>query len=360
MSKFRPRPAHFEHKSQIAPNSLVFHPKMTDATKLLLLALNGIVSCAPNWVVVQSDLQNRLNWGRAKMQSAIREGVYYGYIKVTQARQTESKKDKDGKYIKGRFLQNEFEFDIDGGYEKGIDFKPSTVTYSEQDSQDDNTFLSGDMGSKVGLSSTALSPTDNQPLPMPMSLPIPKTNVLIGNAPLPPKGFLQGFGSALPSSTEEIGNGRAMIIPSATRKFKRNEHHQARFEWLMTKYITDDKNRIYEDEISYLSHAYSMQQLEDAYSHLQFKLTEQHFKAKSLIAVYKHILKNEHCPINSNCLENIKTAKSFAQEMNWNSLIIKQKHVMDKTFSGKDISLNMDPMAFFEQLVGLYQCLRGE
>lgn len=163
MSKFRPRPAHFEHKSQIAPNSLVFHPKMSDATKLLLLALNGIASCAPNWTVVQCDLQNRMGWGRAKMQSAIREAVYLGYLLVTQTRQTESKKDKNGKYIKGQFSKNEFEFDINGGYPTGVNFKPSTVDHLP-DPSCENDPTSG-FEPRSGLSPTALSPPENQPLP---------------------------------------------------------------------------------------------------------------------------------------------------------------------------------------------------
>ena len=127
MSKFYPKAAHFESKSIIAPNVLIFHRLMSDATKLLILALHAISTCAPSWTVVQSDVQKRMGWGRDKMNGAIKEAVQFGYLKVTQARK-EEEKDKDGNPIKGQFASNSFEFDILGGYLSYAAFMPQEET----------------------------------------------------------------------------------------------------------------------------------------------------------------------------------------------------------------------------------------
>lgn len=113
-AKFYPKPAHFESKSQVAPNSLVFHRGLTDEAKILILALNGISTNAPKWTIVQCDIQSRLGWGLKKMQSAIKSAVNCGYLIVTQGHHEES----SDSFKKGQFKPNEFEFDIDGGYIK--------------------------------------------------------------------------------------------------------------------------------------------------------------------------------------------------------------------------------------------------
>jgi len=123
-AKFYPKPAHFEKKCQVAPNAVVFHRKLSDGAKIFILALNGIITAAPGWTPIQSDLQKRLGWGRDKIRKIIKECVAYGYLKVSQSR------DKEGK----QFSHNEFEFDIDGGYvsqlpvtEKPVTENPSTA-----------------------------------------------------------------------------------------------------------------------------------------------------------------------------------------------------------------------------------------
>jgi len=112
MTKFRPKPAHFETKSQVCPNSIIFLNTLSDSSVRLLLTLNAIYTCTKNWVACQQDLQNRLGWGPLKMRSTIKNCVEQGYLKVTKPR------DK-----KGGFTTNEFEFDLSGGYSKTYDEK---------------------------------------------------------------------------------------------------------------------------------------------------------------------------------------------------------------------------------------------
>lgn len=102
---FHPKPAHFEKKSQVCPNSLIFHRNMSDSAIRFILALNGIWMNCRTWVPIKSDLEKRLNWYPKKMSNVIKECVKFGYLKVRQFR---------GK--KGRFAPIEFEFDIEGKY----------------------------------------------------------------------------------------------------------------------------------------------------------------------------------------------------------------------------------------------------
>lgn len=119
MSKIHVRPAHFESKQFIAENSIVFHRQLSDSTKLLILAIHAIFSNTKEWTIVQSDLKNRMGWGKEKMRCAIREAERFGYLRVTQQRFTETK----GIYQKGQYAPNEFEFDIKGGYIKDLGTK---------------------------------------------------------------------------------------------------------------------------------------------------------------------------------------------------------------------------------------------
>jgi hypothetical protein len=111
-TKFYPKPTYFEKKSQVVPNSLIFHREMTDAAKIFILALNGIATCAPGWTPIQCDLQKRLGWGREKMQKTIKECVRLGYLQVKQSRILND--DEKGK--KGRFSHNEFYFDTEPSF----------------------------------------------------------------------------------------------------------------------------------------------------------------------------------------------------------------------------------------------------
>lgn len=115
--KFYPKPAHFESKSQVAPNSLIFHRTLSDGAIRFLLALNGIATSGGCWVPIQSDLEKRLGWGEKKMRSVIKELKESGYLIVRQS-QREKGQTIDGKKVGGQFLHNDFEYDLDGGYSK--------------------------------------------------------------------------------------------------------------------------------------------------------------------------------------------------------------------------------------------------
>jgi len=101
---FGRRTGHFEFKDQISPNALIFDNELTDSGYRLLLCLNAFPE---SWIAVQSDICKRLNWGKEKMENAVKNCCNLGYMKVTQHR-TEL----------GKFSQNHFEYDLYRSYLK--------------------------------------------------------------------------------------------------------------------------------------------------------------------------------------------------------------------------------------------------
>ncbi len=108
-AKFYPKPAQFESKHCVAPNSLIFNRELKDREKIFLLSLQAISTNTKTWVVCQTDLANRLGWGREKMEKCIKVCKKLGYLKVKQNRKN------------GQFSTNEFEFDLEGSYSKNND-----------------------------------------------------------------------------------------------------------------------------------------------------------------------------------------------------------------------------------------------
>jgi hypothetical protein len=112
-ARFFKKPAHFEKKSQIIPNALIYDKNLTDPAVRLLLALNALPE---KWTIIQSDIQQRLGWGREKMRRAIKVCVDNGYMRHWQSRHEESNEEKG--YKKGQFYFNEFEFDTEPSFSK--------------------------------------------------------------------------------------------------------------------------------------------------------------------------------------------------------------------------------------------------
>lgn len=327
-SKFYPKKAYFESKSQVAPNSLIFNRDLSEPAKIFLLALNGIISCTQNWVPVQSDIQKRLGWGQEKMENAIRSCVNHGFLNVKQNRGE-----------KGRFGPNDFEFCLEGSF-KNL----GNIVTSEKCPH--NT-VSTDGG----------FPVTGDPLPVnpyiPLPYPVPFKEINQGNAPTPKE-----------KNKKELERAMTFFHPkkdmdlSKQRKFPRKPEHQACFEWLMSLNLSDENGHVDEDNMSFLSHRHPKRKLEDAYSHLLHKIGLGKFKPRSLIASFIHILNNEHSPVGLNSQVNLKYAKDYKECCNWNSLEIYEKYVEDLNFPGQDISLNMNPEEFQRTLDKLFESIQ--
>jgi hypothetical protein len=126
-SKFYPKAALFESKSQVMGNWIVFHRKLSDAAKILIFALNGIFTCTHTWVPIQCDLQKRLGWGKEKMRNTIKECESAGFLRVTQRR-----------HKSGEFACNDFEFCIDASFkEKSINSSQEKPAHNESEPETD-------------------------------------------------------------------------------------------------------------------------------------------------------------------------------------------------------------------------------
>lgn len=102
--RFYKKPGHWEKNSQIVPNSLFFNAKTSDALKVLLCALNALPE---SWVILQSDMRQRLGWGRDKMMRTLKECVTHGYMIVSKRREEN-----------GEYGGNDYEFDFYPSYLK--------------------------------------------------------------------------------------------------------------------------------------------------------------------------------------------------------------------------------------------------
>lgn len=162
MSKFYIAPAKFESKSIVASNALIFHRTLTDSAKLLILAMHAILSCTHTWVIIQSDLQKRMGWGKEKMRGAIKNAEEHGFIKRRQGRRKELK-DEDGNLVKGQYAANEFDFDVTGNLLNNSmqEIDPSSGSPDKIEPCRENPH-------------TAKGCTAKQPLPITRSLPIPR------------------------------------------------------------------------------------------------------------------------------------------------------------------------------------------
>jgi len=341
MSKIHVTPALFESKFQIAPAEIVFHRSISSDTKILILAINQIKHSAPSWTIIQSDLQNRLCFGRDKMKKAMAEAVQFGYLRVKQVRQEKGKVNAKGQPIAGQFNRNDFDFNIDGNFE--------IVDEQEKDDKSNGKGLSLEASEpSTEKPSTAKPSTVNQPLPMP-DKPMPRLKALKGNASL-----------SKSSRALEASPVKKDSSPSKARKHKRTEDHENKFQYLLGLQILDDNGYLNEDDMSYLSFKYSQKQIDDAYYHMLYKMEKKDFKARNPLAVFKFLLKNEHNARGANSDINATYARKIKSEFNWTSLEIKEKYVIDKNNSAKDISLNMEPSAFRDSLGGLLMGMMGQ
>ncbi len=209
--KFYPKKAHFESKSIIAPNALIFNHDLTETAKIFILVLHAISTCAPTWIAIQEDLKRRLGWGREKMDSAIACCVKFGFLKVKQSRNKI-----------GRFLHNEFIFDIDGQLLTYTDDETNPGLYDEEEE------LKKCLP-KTGFPTSDEQASDNQPLPVLVSEPtlenIPFTTTIPPPTPasLPNPNGGGGLQSSVLFYTSVSGGIKQILVSEVHRQFIRKD-----------------------------------------------------------------------------------------------------------------------------------------
>lgn len=214
------------------------------------------------------------------------------------------------------------------------------------------------------LSVEGLQPSPQKPsmvkLPMEVA-PLPMPNIPMPNRPKAMKAMPSSISSsqALEASPSKKPIGKQ--DPEVRgRRHKRPEAQEETFQWLLGLDLTNEKGVIDDEVLSVLAHKYTRKKLEDTYAHLIHKLEDPKLKIKkSIIAFFRHLLNNEHDCRGTNSDLNAAYARKFSKELGWGTLEIKDKYVIDKNNSAKDISLNMEPSSFRDCIGGLYMSLHG-
>ena len=193
-SVFKKHKEPYDEQFTTIPNRVIIDKNITDTAFRFLMYL---FSNSDEWKVYMGHTRRLFGWGQAKMECAVNLLITLGYIRRKQVR------------IKGKFAHYEFEYH----------HKPIFIGLSEPAIPE---LPSGDIQPKGGFPCTAKPLTENESLPMP-KLPMPNPNGYGGNA----------------SSFEDNGNGKPKVMPSTTRKFKRNAEQQQRLEYIFSLGVTD-------------------------------------------------------------------------------------------------------------------------
>ncbi len=296
---FSKKPAYFESKSQIAPNALIYNKVLSDAAIRLLLALNAVPD---SWVIVQSDIRERLAWGRDKMQNAIKECVKHGYMKVTQTKE------------KGKFSVNNFEFDTSPSYLK----KPPHDEYEP-----------------LTENPLTVHPLTVKP-PLPCKRPCTKLKIY------------DVIDTASRSMPQKKYQNKSMV---KVDKYHLTTEQNSIYEWLISLNIpkTDHKT------LTWWAKNYSMARIETTYKEAKKR------KAKNIGAYMRKLLESDSVVSEGRIEQNACFARDYQEANNWRNLQIHQKYAYILHGNAKhEISFNMDPLDFAKYLMEKHKTFEGK
>jgi hypothetical protein len=336
---FEPEDQSYEDGYTVVTNNIIVDKDLTDSAKILLIYL---MSNSPTWKVYGRFTAKLLGWGKEKLSSAIRCLYTLGYITRIQNRE----KGKWTHYTYRYSNKPKFKNPAWQSQFKSSGQKPEMLPNVDETPSTPETLPVEAVQPKRQKPAPVQSSPDNRPLPKP-NKPMPNLNGYEGNA-------------SLSSKSKAMDASRTKQDPATRgRKHKRPDDEEDRFQWLLGLHILDEKGYLNEDALSYLAHTYTRKRLEDAYFHMLHKIQKKSFKAKSPIAVFRHLLENEHNCRGTDAELNEAFARKFASDLGWGSLLINENYVIDKNVSAKDLSLNMEPAAFRSSLENLYLSIHG-
>lgn len=317
----------------VVTNNIIVDKNLTDAGKVLLIYL---LSNSKTWKVYGNVTADTLSWGRDKFTKTVRELHNAGYIQREQTREKGKWDSYNYQFHNKPVFENEKWETPKSELRRKL---PKTGNVAQNQPTPEALSIHGVQPSPE-KPDTVVPASENQALPMPKR-PMPKR----------PKAM-----EAMPSS---ISSSKAMeASPVQGRKFKRTEEKEETFQYLLGLQIFDEKGQNNEEALSVLAHNYSRQKLEDTYFHLIHKLEDKKVPIKkSVLAFYRYLLDNEHNCRGSNSELNAAFARKIKSDCGWGTLEIKDKYVIDRDNSAKDISLNMEPTSFRDSLLGLYSSL---
>lgn len=329
-----------EKQFVVIPNALPRDKRLSPLARLVLIYL---LTNSDTWVVLNGYAAEEVGVNVKTFTGAIRELYNVGYIRRERIRSE-----------KGYFSHWDYEVHYEAVFENEVWEAPKKRVHKKKE----GSALPGE------LSVGGLQPSAQKP-PV-VKLPVVNARLSKPKEPMPniPKAM-----KAMPSSISSSGAMEASPAKKPVgkqdpdvrgRKHKRPQAQEDTFQWLLGLKIVDENGAINEDTLSFLAHKYSHKKLEDTYFHLIHKLNAKGVKVKkSPLAFFRYLLENEHDCRGTNSELNEAFARNFAKELGWGSLEFKEKYVIDRYNSAKDISFNMEPAAFRESLSGLYMSLNG-
>ena len=294
-SQFYPKPARFETKSQVLPNSLFLHKGLSDSGKVLLSLFNGIATCAPGWTIVQSDIQARLGWGKQKMQEAIKSCVSHGFMKVRQS-----------KNQKGLFQQREFEFDVEPSY---LEEKPSHIECEPV---------------------STLRVPDRQPLPSSKKEPCSLSGIKETNKEKPIKKVA-------------LHMQDSKKVDSCIR-WKLNDSQKETFEWLKSLNF-EAPERI----MAFWAKTYPPDRLKAVYNEAI------KYKAQKIGAYMNRLLTNNSTVEDSTISGNRQLAKDFIKSTGWMAKVGKKYLTYSRMGVLSEIPLFLNEVQFYTCLLDAYE-----
>ena len=315
-------------------NSITNDKALTDAAYRLLVHLH---SNSDVWKVRGRFTAKLLGWGKDKLTRAIRELYNHGFITRLQMRE----KGKWDYFVYKVSFKKKFQ---NPKWEEPK--KRSSPKLTETGNVDEN------LPKALPLSARDLQPQpvksapvnpapEKQPLPMP-NKPMPNSKALI---------------KALPVSSNRSSALVSKATPkSKSRIHKRTPEKEELFEYLKSLEFGPKNERLDEDTASVLANQYSYKQVEDCYFDLMGKISRGQ-NIRNPIGVFRTLLKDENCPRGKDSTSNRAFAIKCKLDFQWGSLVIGDKFVSDKNFSGKDLCLNMPPESFRNSLISLQSSL---
>ena len=107
-TQFIKKKAYFLNKNQVLPNAMAFDIRLSSDAFRLLTCFNALPD---NWVIYQSDIQERLAWSERRMRNAIKICCRFGYMRKYQLKEEKTQ----------RFSHNAFEWDTTPSFPENND-----------------------------------------------------------------------------------------------------------------------------------------------------------------------------------------------------------------------------------------------
>lgn len=292
------------------PNILIRDGTILSNTAFRLLSY--LISNQRSWQVYKAKVRKDLCWGREMLDNAIKELESKGYILRTPMRN-----------LQNRFTHDKFEYHVEPVF-KGLKKK---IPVNSKKVSDDGL---ADVG-KVDVGQPAPTKTNSGT----SSLRSTKSNV---------KNRV--FEETMPSACAD--EKKDPVSPKAEKsKYPLKKEQIPLFDRI--KRLVKDTD---DDTIMVWVRTHEAKKINDALRTLEESIQKMGDKIRSRGAMMRKFLQGDCVLVDENTVKNRAEAQTFKDLYNLNHIKIGQKYVTCEN-TGKDLALNMEPLAFGEHFANL-------